>query len=99
VVFWKCGAVAQEPAEWTGQSKGAVNADCPETRWTQPPYTGNADAQSAFMPWNGTDITVTASFSALVLILNEISNEFETEWDCGFRLFYRNHQRYRNVIL
>jgi hypothetical protein len=24
--------VAQEPAEWTGQSKGAVNADCPETR-------------------------------------------------------------------
>jgi hypothetical protein len=51
------------------------------------------------MPWNGTDITVTASFSALVLILNEISNEFETEWECGFRLFYRNHQRYRNVIL
>ena len=33
----------------------------------------NADWASTFMPWNGTDITVTASFSALVLILNEIS--------------------------
>ena len=34
----------------------------------------NADWASTFMPWNGT-----ASFSALVLILNEISKEFETE--------------------
>ena len=25
--------MAQEPAEWMGQSKRAVNADCPETRW------------------------------------------------------------------
>ena len=27
--------MAQEPAEWMGQSKRAVNADCPETRWKQ----------------------------------------------------------------
>ena len=33
---WYFGSVAlwhKNRAEWTGQSKGAVNADCPETRW------------------------------------------------------------------